>query len=43
MVAVGGRFGLTARVTVLDVAGFPEMQVEFEVARQKILSPAKGI
>jgi hypothetical protein len=43
IVAVGGRFVLTAMVMVFDVEGFPEMQVAFDVNLQTMLSPANGI
>ena len=36
------RFGLTVIVTELLVAGFPVMQVAFEVKTQVIISPLTG-
>jgi hypothetical protein len=38
-----GRFGLTAMVTELEVAGEPEAQVEFDVTWQVITSALAGL
>ena len=38
-----GNNGFTVMVTVLEVAGFPVMQISLEVSTQVIASPIDGI
>ena len=43
METLTGRFGFTVMVTVLEVAGFPVVQISLEVSTQVIASPIDGI
>ncbi len=43
IVTLTGRIGLTIMVTVLEVAGFPEVQVSLDVNTHTISSPCDGM